>query len=37
MIDRAFWIVRDTVHAPGSANVETRLYAALSEEAKRAL
>jgi hypothetical protein len=28
-------VVRDTVHAPGSANVATRLYAALSDEAKR--
>ena len=29
-------VVRDTVHAPGSANIATRLFAALSEEAKRA-
>ena len=28
-------VVRDTVHAPGSANIATRLHAALSEEAKR--
>lgn len=28
-------VVRDTLHAPGSANVATRLYAALSDEAMR--
>jgi hypothetical protein len=29
-------VVRDTIHAPGSANVAKLLYAALSDEAKRA-
>ena len=30
-------VVRDTVHAPGSANVAARIYTALSEEAERAM
>jgi hypothetical protein len=36
MVEWSTAVVRDTVHAPGSANIATRLYAALSDEAKRA-
>jgi hypothetical protein len=35
MVEWSTTVVRDTVHAPGSANVATRLFAALSDEAER--
>jgi hypothetical protein len=34
MVEWSTDVVRDTVHAPGSANIATRLYAALSDQAK---
>ena len=34
MVEWSTAVVRDTVHAPGSANIATRIYAALSDEAK---
>ena len=36
MVEWSTAVVRDTVHAPGSANVATLIFAALSDEAKGA-